>query len=361
MPAPTLKAAQLSRATLARQLLLERAPLDPAAAISRLCALQAQEPRPPYLALWSRVAGFAAGDLRAAAAARSVLRVTLMRATLHLVTAADYGALRAPLQPVLAESFTGLGDRAAGIELGQVLPAARRAYASGPMTFEELRDRLAPGFPGLDIRVLAYAVRTNLPLACEPTPDQWGYPRVPEFGLTEPFGADPGPDELLRRYLAAFGPATAADAQWFLGLPRLGPVLDRLGGQLVTFRNERGRTLYDLPDGPRPDPDIAAPPRFLPEFDNVVLGYADRTRFLADEFKGQVTTRNLRVRPVFLHGGVIRGTWAMTRKAKAATLTMSPFEPLTRPAVAELEAEAQALLRFAEPDVPARHVVLADS
>lgn len=359
MAIATLNPAQLSRATMARQLLLERAPLEPAAAISRLCALQAQEPRPPYLALWSRIAGFAAGQLTAALDDRSVLRVTLMRGTLHLVTAADYPQLRAPLQPVLAESFTGRGDRAAGIELDRVLPAARSAYADGPMTFEELRTRLAPDFPGLDVRMLGYAVRMNLPLAIEPTADQWGYPRAPEFGLTDEFGTETDPAGLLLRYLAAFGPATAADAQSFLGLPRLGAIMDRLASRLVTFADQRGRTLYDLPDAPRPDQDTSAPPRFVPEFDNLVLGYSDRTRFLAEEFKGQVTTRNLRVRPTFLHGGVIRGTWAMTRKAKAATLTMTPFEPLSRRAVTELEAEGEALLRFAEPDAPAHRVELA--
>jgi hypothetical protein len=282
-----------------------------------------------------------------------------MRGTLHLVTAADYPAVRAPLQPVLAESFLRRGTRAAGIELDQVLAAACRAYADGAMKFEALRARLAPDFPDLDVRMMGYAVRMNLPLVIEPTADQWGYPRDPEFGLTDDFGTETDPAGLLLRYLAAFGPATAADAQSFLGLPRLGPVLDRLAADLVTFADQRGRTLYDLPDAPRPGPDTPAPPRFVPEFDNLVLGYSDRTRVLADEFKGEVTTRNLRVRPTFLHGGAIRGTWAMTRKAKVATLTMTPFEPLSRRAVAELETEGEALLRFAEPDAPAHRVVLA--
>ena len=136
-------------------------------------------------------------------------------------------------------------------------------------------------------------------------------------------------------------------------------MLDRLAPRLVTFRDERKRTVYDLPDAPRPDEDTPAPPRFLPDFDNLVLGYADRTRFLADAFKGQVATGNLRVRATFLHHGAIRGTWAIARTAKAAMLTMTPFEPLDRPAVAALEPEAEALLRFAEPDAPAHRVVVA--
>jgi Winged helix DNA-binding domain len=202
--------------------------------------------------------------------------------------------------------------------------------------------------------VLGYAVRTNLPLAMEPTADRWGYPRVSRFGLTDPFGERADVAPLLLRYLAAFGPATAADAQSFLGLPRLRAALDEVA---VTFKDERGRVLYDLPDAPRPDPGTPAPPRFLPDFDNLVLGYADRSRFLDDAYKGEVTTRNLRVRATFLVDGRIRGTWAVTRKGKVATLTMSPFEPLPKKAVAALEPEAEALLRFAEPDAGTHRVV----
>ena len=191
MPIETLSPARLSRATIARQMLLDREQLSVPEAVHRLCALQAQEPKPPYLALWSRLADFAVGDLHDALHERTVLRATLLRGTLHLVTAADYPVIRAPLQPVLAESFMALGDRAAGIELDRVLPAALAAYAAGPMTFEELRARLAPDFPGLDERVLGYAVRMNLPLIMVPTEDRWGYPRVSRFALTEPLGTVP--------------------------------------------------------------------------------------------------------------------------------------------------------------------------
>jgi DNA glycosylase AlkZ-like len=359
MPNETLSPARLGRATMARQLLLDRARMQVTEAVHRLCALQAQEPKPPYLALWSRIADFAASDLLAALHERTVVRVTLLRGTLHLVHAADYPVLRPPLQPVLAKSFTTLGDRAAGIDLDRVLRAARAAYAAGPMTFDELRAQLATAFPGLDERVLGYAVRTNLPLVMVPTEDRWGYPRVSRFALGEPLPPAEDTGDLVLRYLAAFGPATAADAQAFTGLPRLKPVFDRLAPQLVTFLDERKRTLYDLPGAPRPEEDTPAPPRFLPDFDNVVLGYADRTRFVADAFKSRLATRNLRVLATFLHDGVIRGTWAITRTAKVATLTMTPFEPLPARAIAGLEPEAEALLRFTEPDAPTRRVVVA--
>jgi hypothetical protein len=181
MATQTLSPARLSRATMARQMLLKRERLQVPEAVHRLCALQAQEPKPPHLALWSRLTDFTARDLLTALHERTVLRVTLLRGTLHLVHAADYPVLRVPLQPVLAESFMALGERAADIELDRVLPAARTAYAAGPMTFEELRARLAAAFPGLDERVLGYAVRTNLPLVMVPTEDRWGYPRVSRF------------------------------------------------------------------------------------------------------------------------------------------------------------------------------------
>jgi hypothetical protein len=359
MPPQTLSQAELNRATMTRQLLTERASRPVPEAVSELCALQAQEPRPPYLALWSRLADFQAGDLLEAVHDGRVLRVTLLRATLHLVAAADYPLLRAPLQPVLSQAYTRLKERAAGVELDEVLPVARAIYTEGPLVFEELRTRLAAQFPGLDERTLGYAVRTNLPLVMVPSEDRWGYPRNSAFRLAGDLPPETGPDELLLRYLAAFGPATVADAQSFTGLPRLKPVLERLAPKLVTFTDERRRTLYDLPDAPRPAADSPVPPRFLPEFDNLVLGYADRSRYLDDQFKGEVTTRNLRVRPVFTHGGMIRGTWAAARTAKMATLTMTPFEPLPRAVRADLEPEADALLRFAEPDAPARRVVVA--
>jgi hypothetical protein len=359
MPHEIMSPAALGRATLARQMLLRRVAVPVTEAVHRLLALQAQEPRPPFLALWSRLARFDAAELRATLHAGLVQRVTLLRGTLHLVVAADYPAFRAPLQPALAESFTRLGDRAAGVELEPVLAAARAAYADGPLTFGELRSRLAASFPGLDERVLGYAVRMNLPLAMRPSDDRWGYPRMARFGLTEPFTDAAPPDRLVLRYLAALGPATAADAQAFTGLAGLKPVLERLAARLAVFRDERGRTLYDLPDAPRPAADVPAPPRFLPEFDNVLLGYADRARFGVTAHAARITTRNLRVRATFLHDGVIRGTWAVERRGKTATLAMEPFEPLTRSVLAELEAEGVALLRFAEPDAAAHHVTVA--
>jgi hypothetical protein len=188
-----------------------------------------------------------------------------------------------------------------------------------------------------------------------PTADRWAFPTQAKFALAEdwldrPIADDPSPDALVLRYLAAFGPATAADVQTWSGLQGMKAVLDGLRPQLATFRDEHGRELFDLPDAPRPDADVPAPPRFLPEFDNLVLAHADRTRVLADEHRGVVVTKNLRVRSTFLWDGVVRGTWEIKRKRVAATLHLAPFEPLPKGAADALAAEGEALLRFVEED-----------
>jgi hypothetical protein len=201
-------------------------------------------------------------------------------------------------------------------------------------------------------------VRVNLPLVLVPTEDRWGYSRVSRFALTEPFGSVADPAELVLRCSPRSGRPPPPTCRRSPDCPSSSRCWSGWAPKLVTFRDERKRTVYELPDAPRPHEDTPAPPRFRPDFDNLVLGYADRTRFLADAFKRQVATRNLRVRATFLHHGVIRGAWSIARTAKAATLTMTPFEPLDRPAAA-LEPEADALLRFAEPGAPAHRVVVA--
>ena len=150
---------------------------------------------------------------------------------------------------------------------------------------------------------------------------RWGFPPVADFTLAdawlgEPLATDDAPEPLVLGYLAAFGPATAADAQTWSGLTGIKPVLERLRPQVRVFRDERGRELFDLPAAPRPDDDVPAPPRFLPEFDNLVLSHADRTRVLADEHRGFVVTKNLRVRATFLWDGFACGTWALSGRSR---------------------------------------------
>jgi hypothetical protein len=356
VPAETLTARQLNRATLARQLLLEREAIGVVPAVERLAGLQAQEPKPPFIGLWSRLEGFRQEDLVAALEARSIVRASLMRATLHLLAADDYASFRPALQPVMERALKALGDRAAGLDLATVLPAARALLRERPRGFNELRGLLQEQFPDVDERALGYAVRMHLPLVMVPSDGRWAFPSVADFTLAETWLGRPlaetGPvEQLVLRYLAAFGPASAADAQTWSGLQGLAPVFAALRPQLRVFRSETGRReLFDLPDAPRPAEDVPAPARFLPEFDNLVLAHADRTRLLAEEHRGRIVTKNLRVRATFLWDGMVAGTWEVTRTRGVATLTATPFHALPARAVKALTADAEALLRFSDDD-----------
>jgi hypothetical protein len=363
--APTLTVRQLGRATLARQLLLERAPLSAAEAVGRLAGMQAQEPKHPYIGLWTRLERFEAAQLRDALQARDVVRATLMRSTLHLMTAADYGALRMALQPPMSVAMRVLGARSEGLDPDEVIPAARALLHDGPLAFDRIRALLVERFPDVNDRALGYAVRTLLPLVMVTSEDgRWGFDRVAEFALAEQWlGSEPAPADpaaLVRSYLAAFGPASAADAQTWSGAGGLKQVLQGLRDELAVFRDERGRELFDLPDAPRPDADTPAPPRLLPEFDNLVLAHEDRSRVIADEHRPLVTTKNLRVRATFLVDGVVAGTWTIEAKRRLATLRLAPFGKLTKAAARALTAEAEALVRFAEPE-SADHAVAIDA
>lgn len=351
--AEVLSPEQLNRATLARQLLLERAELDPVAAIERLGGLQAQEPKPPNLALWTRLADFAREPLAAALADRSVVRATAMRATLHLLSAPDYLRLRGSLQPMLDGAMESILRQRGAVDVAAVVAAARAILADGPLTFGALRPRLAERFPDADERALGYAVRMQVPLVLVPGGERWGFPADPAFTPAEAWlGTAPGPPDaaaLVRRHLGAFGPASTADVQTWSGLGGLQPVLDGMADELVAFRAGR-RTLYDLPDAPRPDPATPAPPRFLPEFDSLLLAHKDRTRVIADEHRRAITTKNLRIRAVFLVDGVAAGTWAIATGRGAAKLTVSPFGSLAKPVREALAEEGAALLAFLEPE-----------
>jgi len=350
----TLSSAQLNRATLARQLLLERHELTVSEAVSRVAGLQAQEPKPPFIGLWSRLADFDRSALTGALQERSVVRASAMRATLHLLSAEDYRAFRPPLAPVLAGALSALGDRAAGLDTEAVQHVARELLVERPRTFGEIRAALVERFPEVDERALGFTVRMLLELVMVPTEDRWAFPRDALFALSDAWLGEPPPgraepDGLVFAYLRAFGPATVADAQTWSGVKALKPVFERLRPQLAVFADERGRELFDLPNAPRPDPDTPAPLRYLPEFDNLVLAHADRTRLIADVHRPLVTTRNLRVRATFLLDGRVAGTWTMVSKRKVATLEIAPFTALALREVLALEEEAERLVSFLEP------------
>lgn len=351
----TLTLRALNRATLARQLLLARADVSPVEAIERVGGLQAQEARPPFVGLWTRVAGFERQQLHDALHGHAAVRATFLRATLHVTSAPDFAAFRTTVQPGLTKAMGVLGARAEGLEVDALLPVARALLADEPRTFNELRPLLQEAFPAVNERALGYAVRTQLPLVMVPTGDSWGYPAAARFTLAEtwlaePLAGEPALDALICRYLAAFGPATAADMQTWSGLQGLKGTFESLRPRLHVSHDERGRELFDLPDAPRPDADTPAPARFLPEFDNLVLAHADRTRVLADEHRGAVVTRNLRVRATFLWDGFVAGTWTAERKGRDTTLLVTPFGRLQKRARDELAGEGEALLQFLEPE-----------
>ncbi len=227
---------------------------------------------------------------------------------------------------------------------------------------DELRDHLAALHPEGDVRAMALAVRMHLPVVQVPAEATWGYPGTADFApavswLGKPLGKGGGPQALVLRYLASFGPATATDVQTWSGLTGVKDVLQSLREQLCTFRDERGRELFDLPEAPRPPADTAAPARFIPDYDNLLLAHGDRTRVIADEHRPRIfLSANLRILPTFLVDGFVAGTWAIARKRGSATLVIEPFEALSREAREQLAEEGEALLRFVEDDAGAFEV-----
>jgi len=357
MPATLLSRRALNRATLARQMLLRREPVRPAVALERLAGLQAQVPRPPFVGLWSRLEGFTREDLTRAVERKQIVRGTLMRGTLHLVSRRDYIRFRHTLQPMLTAGLQStVRGRIDPHDVAAAVTDARRWFDEAPRTFEALRPHLGALFPGADVRALAYAVRMELPLVQLPAAmERWAYPARAEFAvaeswLGEPLSAVDGSKALVMRYLEAFGPASVNDAQSWCGLGGLAAVFEQLRPKLRTFRDQRGRELFDAPDAPRPDPDAEAPVRFLPEWDNLLLSHVDRSRVIADADRPAIATANLRLPGTFLVDGFVAGLWVATRKKADAVLELRPFARLSPVTRSALEVEGELLLRFIEPD-----------
>jgi len=346
---------ELNRATLARQMLLERVFLSPLDAIERVVGLQAQLPNPPYIGLWTRLQSFQRGDLTSLIEERQAVRATMMRSTLHLMTAEDYILLRPALQPALTRAmYAFFGARAKDIDVDRIVAAARVYVQEQPRTFVQLRAALAELFPDIDPALLAYAVRTHLPLVQIPPGGIWGFTGSPVHAdasawLGRPLAApSDGLRSLVLRYLAAFGPATVKDIQTWSGLLRLQDVIRGLKPQLCTFRDEQSNELFDLPDSPRPSANVIAPVRFLPEFDNLLLSHTDRGRVVPDEYRASIFLTVGRVRTTFLVDGFVRGTWKIERTRNLARLIIEPFEPLPDEVRDDLVAEGERLVRFVE-------------
>lgn len=356
----------LNRSLLARQLLLQRHDMPVADAVEHLVGLQAQEPLEPYVGLWSRLAGFQPPALAELLLSRRAVRTLLMRRTLHLVTARDCLALRPVHQAMLVKRMWSTLRRVLpGVDLDELTKLGRPLFEERPRMLTEAARVIADRWPGVEPRWLGDALSTLVPLVQVPPRGVWGErgaayntsveawlgaPLVPESPATV--------DALVLRYLAAYGPAAVADIRAWSGLSGLRESVQRLRPSLRTFRDERGRELLDVPDGVLPDPETPAPPRFLPAFDNAVLGYDDRSRVIDTEHRGLSVTGAR----FLLVDGRVAGTWVVTVDDDGATLRITPLRTLTTGERDEVVAEGERLLAMFQPESQrAGHVTITDT
>ncbi|MEU8150631.1 winged helix DNA-binding domain-containing protein [Nonomuraea sp. NPDC048901] len=367
----------LNRATLARQLLLDRADMPVLDAVAHLCGLQAQEPQEPFVGLWSRLRAFDPAALSDLLIRRGVVRTHLMRRTVHLLTADDVLAWRGRHDAMLRQRVLGTYRRElAGVDLDELAAAGRAVMADDePRSMSELARALAERWPEPGPRALGeMLVAALIPMAQLPPRGVWRSragvrnvllsswlgreidpparngsgpngsgpvgtdPVGSDPNASDPVGSDPVGQALVRRYLAAFGPAASADLRAWCGLAGLPGAVAAIREELVTFRDERGRVLLDLPDAPRPDPDTPAPVRFLPAFDNALLGYHDRGRIIDDAHR-LLSVAGARV---VLVDGRVAATWSV----QAGTVIVTPLGGFSRADRAEVAEQGQELAAF---------------
>ena len=359
---PAVSARQLNRATLARQLLLERAKLDVVAATERIGGLQAQEPASPHIGLWTRLVGFQPAHLDRAISERTVVKGTLMRSTLHIVSANDY--LR--LWPAIVPLMEGIRrqDRVQPPSPRRLaaLQVRAAAFTAEPRGLGELRDHLGAS-DGLAPDEVVWWIRRRVAFAHAPSDVAWSFGRRPRLAHALAWlGADDWSasteealEHLVRRYMGAYGPATAADLSQWSGLAvgkfRPGIAAIDASGDLRRFTDERGRELLDLDGAPLPHPDTPAPPRLLPMWDSTILAFADRTRLITDEDRRVVIARNGDTLPTFTIDGIVAGLWwAHAEPGGRTRILIEPFRPPLRRADARaLEAEAERLATVVAP------------
>ncbi|MDQ0906658.1 hypothetical protein QFZ22_002643 [Streptomyces canus] len=368
--APVLSPRALNRATLDRQLLLRRSGLSAKAAVGHLLGLQAQNVKPPYYALAARLDGFAPERLSELMADREVVRIVTMRSTIHTHTAEDCLTLRPLVQPARDRELINFRKGLQGVDLDRLTVLARELVETEPRTMKQLREALLAEWPDADPQALAIAARCKLPLVQVTPRGLWGRsgqvalttaehwlgrptgptrtePTPTQPTRTEPAPTGPTPDATVLRYLAAFGPASVKDMQTWAGLTRLRDAFERLRPRLRIFRDENGVELFDLPEASRPAEGTPAPPRFLPEFDNLLLSHADRTRVVPKEYWGRSWQGN-QAYCTFLVDGFLAGVWKLTQDA----LVVQPFDRLTKAQQKDVTAEGQRMLATLHPGTP---------
>ena len=348
-----LTARQLNRATLARQLLVERAALPVVEAVNRVVALQAQEPASPYVALWNRLIDFDPAALDRAYHDHAVVKATLMRVTLHAVTAADYPVFHEAMQPTLRGAR--LHDRrfgSAGVSIAEadaLIPDVL-AFTAEPRTNAEVEAWLNARLGEPPSRAFVWwALRQSGPFVHSPTGDQpWSFAARPRYvaarDLARSGDREAALQRLVLRYLEGFGPASVADIAQFglLSRPAIRSALETLTDRLVTLEGPNGEALVDLPGSPQPDGDVKAPPRLLAMWDSILLAYADRSRIIPPDVRAHVIRRNGDVLPTLLVDGLVAGVWRPVDGGVEATA----FQPLPDDTWAVLDREATALLAF---------------
>ena len=323
--------------------------------------MQAQLPTPPYFGLWTRLVDFSPDELSQLFLDRMVVRVALMRSTIHLVSSADCLALRAGLQPAVGRGMTPgspYGKALTGVDLAELSAAGRELVEANPLTGAEIGAALQQRWPQTNSSALAFAVRALVPLVQVPPRGLWGGVGQARCTSAESWlGRELSTTDvgaMVRRYLGAFGPASVRDAQAWSGLTGLATGFEDLRPDLLTFRDESGAELFDLPDAPRPPAETPAPVRFLPDFDGILLSHHNRTRILDPGHRMLVFTKNGIIRSSVLIDGFVRATWSIRTAKAGATVIIRPLptadgKPITKKDAAAVIREGLSLLAFAAP------------
>jgi hypothetical protein len=357
----TLSRRALNRATLDRQLLLRRHALSAMETIEHLVGMQAQNPQDPYFGLWARLDGFDANELSHLIAEREALRVPFLRGTIHLATSVDCLTVLPLMQSVRSRIFRSsqFAKDTAGVDMRALLAAGRSLLEERPRRAADLGRLLAEQWPDRVPSSLAYAITFLVPVVQVPPRGLWKRTGQPtwtsvEYWLGRKLPKAQSPEDLVSRYLAAFGPAAVKDMRVWCGLAGLTEVVEQLRPRLRTFRDETGSELFDLPEAPRPDPNTPAPPRFLPEYDNMLLSHSDRSRFFEPGIFPKGWVGNL------LHDGLFCGSWKIERSRDNVHLNVTLEKKLSKSGVAEIAVEGDRLLAFTDPDTTERDVRVAN-